>query len=108
MFRILDISNIGSFYLLEYPRASEISSIGRKRKSYIVIIDKFVNSNGQWLFVGNDLLTTCYSVHSSQNCDLLTYLLTFPFVPPGSVCCEAATDQKLAGPGSVRAHSGKR
>ena len=24
----------------------------------------FVNSNGQWLFVVNDLLITCYSVHS--------------------------------------------
>ena len=33
---------------------------------YVSLSDfnKFVNSNGQWLFIGSALLITCYSVHS--------------------------------------------
>ena len=56
--------------------------------------NKIINSNGQWLLIVSALLITCYSVHSSHFTKSgLTYSLNF--VPPGLVCCEAATDKKF-------------
>ena len=46
------------------------------------------NSNGQWLLV----VGTCVIL---QDCELITYLPSL--VPPGSVCCKAATAFKLRG-----------
>ena len=55
--------------------------------------NKFVNSNGQWLLISSALLITYYSVRS---CHFTKYSLThlITFLVRGSVCCEAATDQK--------------